>query len=67
MGFCEILTIVFVVLKLVGTIDWSWWLVLLPEIIALIFYIGCVIAHTVLSIQIVKLEKDIFGKRRHLR
>ena len=39
MGFCEILTIVFVVLKLIGTIDWSWWLVLLPEILALALYI----------------------------
>lgn len=29
-GFCEVLGIVFVVLKLVGVIDWSWWLVLLP-------------------------------------
>ena len=29
-GFCEMLGIVFIVLKLVGVIDWSWWLVLLP-------------------------------------
>jgi membrane protein YdbS with pleckstrin-like domain len=26
----EILTIIFVVLKLTGYIDWSWWLVTLP-------------------------------------
>jgi hypothetical protein len=26
----DVLTIVFIVLKLVGTISWSWWLVLLP-------------------------------------
>jgi hypothetical protein len=38
MGFTEVLTIVFVVLKLVGVIDWNWFLVLLPEIIALVFY-----------------------------
>ena len=38
MGILEILTIVFIVLKLMGTIDWSWWLVLLPEIIAVVFY-----------------------------
>ena len=35
MGVCEFLTIIFVVLKLTGTIDWSWWLVLLPELIAI--------------------------------
>ncbi len=29
-GFLGVLTIVFVVLKLVGTIDWSWWWVLCP-------------------------------------
>lgn len=39
MGFCEILTIIFVVCKLFGVITWSWWLVLLPEIIAVVFYI----------------------------
>lgn len=37
MGFAEILTIVFIVLKLTGYISWAWWQVLLPEIIA-----GCV-------------------------
>ena len=40
MGFTEILTIVFVVLKLIGVISWSWWLVLLPEIIAVVLYAG---------------------------
>lgn len=30
MGLAEVLTIVFVVLKLVDAIDWSWWWVLSP-------------------------------------
>lgn len=30
LGVCDVLGIVFIVLKLVGVIDWSWWLVLLP-------------------------------------
>lgn len=29
----EVLTLVFVILKLVGIITWSWWLVLLPSLI----------------------------------
>lgn len=29
-GFCGLLTIAFIVLKLTGFIDWSWWLVLAP-------------------------------------
>jgi ABC-type bacteriocin/lantibiotic exporter with double-glycine peptidase domain len=44
MGFTEFLTIVFVVLKLIGVISWSWWLVLLPEIIGVAFYILIMIA-----------------------
>ena len=32
-GFLGILTIVFIVLKLVGVIEWSWVIVLLPLII----------------------------------
>lgn len=40
MGFTEVLTIVFVILKLADVIAWSWWLVLLPELIALVSYIG---------------------------
>ena len=43
MGFTEILTIVFIVLKLLGVIEWSLFLVLLPEIIAFVIYIGIII------------------------
>lgn len=39
MGITEILTIIFVVMKLMGKIDWSWWLVALPEIIAAALYL----------------------------
>ena len=35
MGFCEVLTIVFVVLKLIGVISWSWWTVFSPELIGI--------------------------------
>lgn len=34
-GFSGLLTIAFVVLKLCGVINWSWWLVLLPLIISI--------------------------------
>lgn len=33
MGLLEILTIIFVLMKLFGVIDWSWWAVFLPTII----------------------------------
>lgn len=35
MGFCEVLTIIFVVLKLLGVISWSWWAVFSPELIGI--------------------------------
>lgn len=28
--YCGLLTIVFVILKLTNTVDWSWWIVLCP-------------------------------------
>lgn len=43
MGFAEILTIIFIVLKLTGTITWSWVQVFIPEIIALLFYAAIVV------------------------
>lgn len=42
-GFCSILTIVFIVLKLCGVITWSWWWVLapiwIPTAVVLTFFI----------------------------
>ena len=32
-GFLSTLTIVFVILKALGYLDWSWWLVFLPILI----------------------------------
>lgn len=43
MGFLEILTLVFVLCKLGGIVDWSWWIVLAPEIVAVGLY-GLVVA-----------------------
>jgi len=34
-GFAGLLTIVFIVLKLLGKITWSWWWVLSPSLISL--------------------------------
>lgn len=47
MGFTEILTIVFVLLKIFEVIDWSWWIVFLPEIIALTIYIICIVVQVI--------------------
>ena len=47
MGFAEVLTIVFVVLKLCGVIGWAWWQVLLPEIIAVCVCILAIIVYVI--------------------
>jgi hypothetical protein len=39
MGFLEALTLIFIVLKLVGFVTWSWFFVLLPLFIAIAIYI----------------------------
>lgn len=57
MGLAELLTIVFVVLKLTGVIDWAWWLVLLPEIIAVGLYLAWGIIATVFA--------GVMGKKVH--
>lgn len=49
MGFCSVLTLIFITLKLVGTITWSWWWVLSPmwvplAIVAVIFMIAACFA-----------------------
>lgn len=61
MGFLEVLTIIFIVLKVVGVISWSWWLVLSPVIIAVGIY-GVMLAFfgTILGIGGRKIAK---GKR----
>lgn len=45
-GILEVVTIVFVILKLTGVIDWSWWIVFSPILVPIT--IGLVILLLVL-------------------
>lgn len=47
LGLCDVLAVVFIVPKLIGVIDWSWWWVLAPVWIPVIIV---VIAYIVISI-----------------
>ena len=58
-GFFGVLTIVFIVLKLVGTIDWSWTLVLSPLWIPL-----AVAGIVIVFIAIFHAKKSITNSRR---
>lgn len=56
MGITEILTIVFVVLKLLKVINWHWLLVLSPEFLAVVVYVIIVISQIKL---INRIKKDL--------
>lgn len=43
MLICEILTLIFIFLKITYVIDWAWMFILLPEIIAILFYMAITI------------------------
>lgn len=62
MGFTEVLTILFIVLKLLGVISWSWWLVLLPEILAFVVYAIMVISAVVVNAKVTKSMEDFDRK-----
>lgn len=42
-GFCGLLTIAFIVLKLTGFISWNWWWVLAPTWIPLAIVLVCLL------------------------
>lgn len=63
MGFTEVLTIVFIVLKLVNVISWNWFYVLLPEIIAGVFYLVMFIYSTVEYVKMKKNMKKLFKEQ----
>ena len=62
-GFPIVVTVVFVILKLVGVINWSWWWVLAPTWISLGLGLALILI-TVLCTAIVRLiDKRKRGKK----
>lgn len=61
MGFTEILTIIFIVLKVLDLVSWSWWIVFLPEIIAVVLYV------TVFLIGLLGVGKTAKRMDKHFR
>lgn len=51
-GFIGLLQIVFIVLKLIGKIDWSWWWVMAPTWGSFLFYLA--VASAILAYYIIK-------------
>ena len=42
-GFCGLLTILFITLKLLNKIDWSWWWVLSPILISIAILLSIIL------------------------
>jgi hypothetical protein len=59
MGFGSVIFVVFLVLKLVGVINWSWWLIALPLLLPVI--VDCVLLLIGLIILFVK---SLLGRMR---
>lgn len=73
-GFLSLLSIIFIVLKLVGVISWSWWWVLSPILVQVGFWvimlIGLLIGLLVIKMQerkINKKTKEIEDKWAYLK
>ena len=58
-----VLTVVFIVLKLVGVIDWSWWWVLSPALIAIVIDIIVVVWMALYISSYTKLNKTPSKKK----
>lgn len=46
MGFCEISTLLFIILKTTHVVNWSWWVVFIPMYPAILFYLILLILFT---------------------
>lgn len=52
-GFCGLLTILFIALKLTGVITWSWWWVLSP------IWIPTILVFLIIFVVIVFIRKNV--------
>ena len=50
-GFTGLLQIAFIVLKLCGIINWSWWLVLCPSLLLAGILLICLIAAIIIALH----------------
>ena len=64
MGIAELLTVAFIVLKMIGKVEWSWWIVLLPEIIAVGLYIVLVIVSVWNQLTVTKEINSMFRTKK---
>jgi len=64
LGLSSVLTIIFVVLKLIGAIDWSWWWVLSPTWISVILWLILVVILAIYEVHEAKKYGWTYTKRK---
>ena len=57
-SFLHVITLIFVVLKLTGVINWTWWLVLLPSLINFGLILGMILFVGVFALVTFSKDKD---------
>ena len=57
-SFLHVMTLIFVVLKLTGVINWTWWLVLLPSLINFGLILGVILFVGVFALVTFSKDKD---------
>lgn len=62
-SFCGLLTIAFIVLRLCGVINWSWWFVLLPMLISVALPIVIILVILLVCVIINWIDDIKFNKK----
>ena len=62
-GFCGLLTVVFITLRLTGVIDWSWAWVLAPIWIPVALVLSVLVLLAFIAVTVMVIEAAIEGKR----
>ena len=57
-SFLHVITLIFVVLKLTGVINWTWWLVLLPSLVNFGLILGMILFVGVFALVTFSKDKD---------
>lgn len=60
-GFIDLLTVVFIVLKLTKVITWSWWWVLSPMWITFSLLLICEVALAIIEKRKSGIDEKVFG------
>ena len=64
LGLASVLTIIFIVLKLVGVIAWSWWWVLSPALISIGLWLIIIVIYAVYLARENKKYGITYAKRK---